>query len=152
MLEYVPVRQCWNFSRCLAVRGYGFLHCSILEIKCLILWPQILSSTFISALSLKVFVPAFSTAAEQAEEKLKHGREGGRAGGGRPRRRERGSHGKFLRCVRMFKSLPLRSVPSANHRTENQPDDSATGGNTWGDNNAFLYCKILFQNSPKKET
>lgn len=64
MLDYVPVHQCWNISRFMAVWPWkscydSSLHCNILGIKFIILWPQIQSSRFISALSLKVFVPTF---------------------------------------------------------------------------------------------
>lgn len=103
-------------------------HCSILELKFIILWPQIQASTFISGLSFKVFISTFP--AEHPTEKFQHKQwEGGRAGGGRP-------HGSRRYCfnrkpvhpVGILSSLHLWSVQPANHRAEDQPDNSTTGG------------------------
>lgn len=94
---------------------------------------------------IQSLTPCFSVTAEQPEDKSQHNRrEGRRAGRGTPRGRECWCDGKSLRSVGMFKSLPLQPVQSAYHRTEDQPDNSAAGGNLFSnyqqkcDNDAFM--------------
>lgn len=60
----MPVKMCWNFSRFMDVLPTENCHecslpCNILGIKFIILWPQIHSLTFLSALSYKVSVLTF---------------------------------------------------------------------------------------------
>lgn len=52
-----------------------------------------------------------------------------RGGRGRHGGRECCCYGEFLCTVRIFKSVRLQSVQPENHRAENQPDSSLTGGN-----------------------